>query len=61
MNTITVKNLSTFIDSAALVRVAHLVAGDEYNAIHNSAGIKIVNISRKGNVYTVTDKEEHHD
>lgn len=55
MNTITVKNLSTFTDSAALSRVAQLIDGDKYYATHDCSGKQVVNIKRKGNVYTVTD------
>lgn len=55
MNTITIKNLSTFIDSAALVRVAHFLAGDEYAAVHDANGGKAVKINRRRNTFTVTD------
>ena len=57
MNTVTVKNLSTFTDHAALMRVALLMSGDEYCATHDDAGMEVVAIKAdKGNVYTVLDK-----
>jgi len=55
MNTITVKNLSTLTDYAALGRVAFLMAGDEYSAVHDSVGKERVSITHKGNAYTVLD------
>ena len=61
MNTITVKNLSTYADHAALARVARLMAGDEYYATHDGNGKEVVRITRRGNVYTVTDKEVSHE
>lgn len=57
MGTITVKNLSTFADYAALMRVARLMAGDEYYAVHDEKGNKVVKITHKGNVYAITDFE----
>lgn len=58
MNTITVKNLSVLMDYAALGRVAHFIAGEEYNATHNASGHRVAKIKRRGNVYTVTDADE---
>lgn len=57
MGSITVKNLSTLADHAALARVARLLAGDEYYAIHDSSGKEVVKITRRGDTYTVNDKE----
>lgn len=57
MNTITVKNLSTFADHSALARVARLMAGDEYYATHDERGKEVVRITKRGNTYTVVDKE----
>lgn len=57
MGNITVKNLSSFANYAALARVARLMAGDEYYATHDSSGKEVVRITCKGNVYTVCDKE----
>lgn len=58
MNTITIKNLSTFTDFAAVGRVSRLLAGDEYYATHDERGNEVVKITRRGNVYTVVDREE---
>lgn len=60
MNTITVKNLSTFYDCAAVARVARFMAGDIYDATHNKDGEEVVKIVRRGNTYTVTDYERPH-
>lgn len=57
MKTITIKNQSTLFDCAAVARVARLMAGDVYEATHNKAGQEINKIVRRGNTYTVTDKE----
>ena len=56
---LTVKNLSTFADHAAVARVAHLIGGDEYYATHDESGNVVVEITKRGNVYTVTDKESN--
>lgn len=61
MGTITIKNLSTYADHAALARVARLMAGDEYYATHDGAGKEVVRSTCKSNVYTVIDKEASHD
>lgn len=58
MDTITVKNLSTFADHAALARVARFMAGYEYSATHDGTGEVVVKITCNGNIYTVYDKEE---
>ena len=58
MNTITIKNLSTFANYAAIDRVARLMAGDEYYATHDDNGNEVVCITKNGNTYTVFDKEE---
>lgn len=55
MGTITIKNLSTYTDYAALARVSRFMAGDEYYAIHDEHGKKVVKITKCGNTYTVTD------
>lgn len=57
MNTITVKNLSTLMDFAAVGRVAHLMSGDEYAATHDGDGKERVSITKRGSVYTVLDKD----
>lgn len=57
MNTITVKNLSTLSDHSAVARVALLIAGDSHSATHDWREVEIVKITRRGNAYTVTDKE----
>ena len=58
MNTITIKNLSTLPDFSAVARVASLMAGDSHSATHDWREVEIVKITRRGNTYTVTDKEE---
>lgn len=61
MNTITIKNLSTFTDYSAVARVAQLIAGDEYAATHDDSGREVARIKISGiskNIYTVYDKEE---
>lgn len=57
MNTITIKNLSTYADYAAVARVARLMAGDEYYATHNDRGKEVIRIKKNRNTYTVLDKE----
>ena len=57
MNTITIKNLSTLSDFSAVARVASLMAGDNHSATHDWWEVVIVKITRRGNTYTVTDKE----
>lgn len=58
MKTITIKNLSTFTDYAAVARVALFMAGDEYSATHDEDGNEVVcRITRNRNTYTVLDKE----
>lgn len=56
MNTITIKNLSTLSDFAAIGRVAYLMAGDDYGATHDSQGEECVTITCKGNTFTVLDR-----
>lgn len=58
MNTITIKNLSTLSDFSAVARVAAFISGDSYSATHDWRDVEIVKIARRGNTYTVTDKEE---
>lgn len=55
MNTITIKNLSTFADYSAVARAARLMAGNGYYATHDKDGNEVVRITRKGNTYTVLD------
>jgi len=55
MNTITVKNLSTFADYSAVARVARLMSGNEYYATHDEHGNEVIRITRSGNTYTVLD------
>ena len=57
MNTITIKNLSTLSDFSAVARVASFMAGDSHTATHDWREVEIVKIARRGNTYTVTDKE----
>lgn len=59
MNTITIKNLSTYADSSAVSRVALLLAGANYRATHDSLGNEVVRIVHRGNTYTVVDNEVH--
>ena len=58
MGIIVIKNLSTFCDCAAVARVARLMAGDEYYATHDEHSKEVVQITKRGNTYTVVDKEE---
>jgi len=55
MNTITIKNLSTFADYSAVARVARLMAGNKYYATHDEDGNEVIRITRSGNTYTVLD------
>lgn len=57
MNTITIKNLSTYTDYSAIARVARLLAGDDYYATHDEHGNEVVRIVKCNNTYTVTDKD----
>lgn len=57
MNTIVIKNLSTLSDYSAVARVASFLAGDVHSATHDWREVEIVKITRRGNTYTVTDKE----
>ena len=57
MNTIIIKNLSTLSDYSAVARVAAFISGDRHMATHDSYDVEMVKITRKGNTYTVTDKE----
>lgn len=56
MITVTIKNFSVLADYAAVARVARLMAGDEYYAVHDSAGKEVVRITHRGDTYTVVDK-----
>lgn len=58
MKTITIKNLSTFMDYTAVARVALFMTGDKYCATHDEDGNEVVRITHCGNTYTVLDKEE---
>lgn len=57
MNTITIKNLSTYSDYSAVARVAQFMTGDAYYATHDDNGNEVVRIIKRGNTFTVTDKE----
>ena len=57
MNCITVKNLSTLTDSAALVRVAMYMNGDKKNAVTNLNGVRTIDIEQKKMLFTVRDVE----
>ncbi len=57
MNTISIKNLSTFADCSAVARVARLMSGNEYYATHDERGNEVIRITRSGNTYTVLDME----
>lgn len=59
MKTIKIKNLSTLMDYAAVLRVAEYIAGHIYLAEYDYEGLKkIAKITRKGNTYIVRDAEE---
>ncbi|MFR8011230.1 MAG: hypothetical protein ACLU8W_10050 [Clostridia bacterium] len=59
MGTITIKNQSTLYDCAAVLRVARLLAGEPREARQGSKkNSPVVNITKRGNTYTVTDAEE---
>lgn len=57
MDTISIKNLSTFADYSAVARVARLMSGNEYYATHDESGNEVIRIVRSGNTYTVLDME----
>ena len=57
MSTITIKNLSTLTDYSAVARVARFISGNRHLATHDWREVEIVKITRRGNTYTVTDKE----
>lgn len=58
MGIITIKNLSTYTDHAAIARVARLLAGDEYRATHDSLGKQVISIARSKSCFIVTDMED---
>lgn len=59
MGTITIKNLSMLYDCAAVLRVARLLAGETREARQGAKkNSPTVNITKRGNTYTVTDAEE---
>lgn len=58
MNSITIKNLSSYRDHSAVSRVARFIANDEYHATRNKYGKEIIKIIKHGNTYTVIDKEK---
>ena len=58
MGTITIKNLSALTDDAAVLRVSHYIIDDFAWAECPYAGAHRVNITKRGNTYTVTDAEE---
>lgn len=56
MGTITIINNSSFTDYSAVMRVGSLLAGDDYSALHDQSGNKIVTITkRRKNSYLVVD------
>lgn len=58
MGTITIKNLSTLTDDGAVLRVSDYII-DGFNAAECPyAGAHRVNITKRGDTYTVTDAEE---
>ena len=58
MNCITVKNLSTLSDGAALCRVGMFISGNEEQAVKNLDGVREINIEQKNMLFTVSDMEE---
>lgn len=56
MGTITVKNLSSYNDSAALIRVGAFIAGRYDIAVNDTNGCQVIDIKYSNDVYTVTDK-----
>ena len=59
MGTITIKNLSTLYDCGAVFRVSRFIAGEIEEARRGTkTGSPVVNITKRGNTYTVTDAEE---
>lgn len=59
MGTITIKNLSTLTDDAAVLRVSDYIIEDFAEAECPYAGAHKINITKRGNTYTVTDAEEN--
>jgi len=58
MGSIKIINNSTLADQAAVMRVGSLLAGDDYFALHDGNGVKIVNIRKQKNgTYLVTDND----
>ena len=55
---VTIKNLSTYADHAAIARVARLLAGDEYRATHDGIGNQVISIARSKSCFIVTDMED---
>lgn len=59
MNTITVKNMSKFRDSTALLRVGMFIAGKHEEALTDLNGRKQIDIVEEENMtYVVKDAEE---
>lgn len=58
MNCITVKNLSTLSDGAALCRVGMFISGNEELAVTNLEGVREINIEQQNMMFTVRDVEE---
>ena len=58
MGTITIKNLSTLTDDAAVLRVPDYIIEDFAEAECPYAGAHRVNITKRGNTFTVRDVEE---
>ncbi|HIR53353.1 MAG TPA: hypothetical protein IAB39_08155 [Candidatus Onthovicinus excrementipullorum] len=58
MGTIKIKNLSTLTDEAVLYRVADYESGEIVGAECPYDGAHRVNITKRGNTFTVTDVED---
>lgn len=57
MNCISIKNMSTLTDSAAIARVAMYMAGKKDEAVTNLNGDRTIDITNKNMMYTVRDVE----
>jgi hypothetical protein len=58
MGTIMIINNSSFTEYSAVMRVGRLLAGDEYHALHDEHGNKVVSIKKqRSNSYLVIDAE----
>lgn len=55
MNTITIKNLSTYTDAAVVISVGMYMNGEKTIAVQDERGEEAIAIKHRGNTYTVTD------